>query len=260
MAFDFSDLSKGAELYVTKGKPSNTELVKNINPYSSSYPYSLTDVNGTLYFLADDGEHGMELWSSRGTSKTTHLVKDILPGVEWSNLFDFHNINGSLYFLENAGTPNSLLWSSDGTEAGTQPVQGNGLENLSAITTIERAGDQLFLGAFTYKYGSEMFVADILKKAPPLVSRAPDLPVKSSTSFDPVLLPNPADQVSSVRIPITVKNITIRVTDISGKLIWRKNAANTNAINLPVDTWPAGVYLVNFTSGKECRILKLVKN
>ncbi len=260
MGFDFSDASKGAELYVTKGKPSNTELVRNINPYADSYPYNLKDVNGTLFFLADDGEHGMELWSSRGTSKTTQLVKDIRPGADWSNLFDFHNINGTFYFLENAGAPNSLLWSSDGTEAGTNPIQSDGLENLSAITTIERAGDQLFLGASNYKYGSEMWVADILKKVPPLVSRAPALPVKNNTGFDPVVFPNPATEVSSVRIPFTVKNLTIRMTDISGKTIWRKNTTNTNAVSLPVERLAAGVYFLNITSGKECRILKLVKN
>ena len=38
------------------------------------------DVNGTLFFAADDGGHGRELWKSDGTAAGTVLVKDINPG------------------------------------------------------------------------------------------------------------------------------------------------------------------------------------
>ena len=47
--------------------------------YGSS-PSNLTDVNGTLFFAADDGTHGDELWKSDGTAAGTVLVKDINPG------------------------------------------------------------------------------------------------------------------------------------------------------------------------------------
>ena len=47
---------------------------------ASSYPSGLTDVGGTLFFTADDGSHGTELWKSDGTAAGTVLVKDIRPG------------------------------------------------------------------------------------------------------------------------------------------------------------------------------------
>ncbi len=46
----------------------------------TSVPQFLTDVGGTLFFGADDGTNGIELWKSDGTAAGTVLVKDINPG------------------------------------------------------------------------------------------------------------------------------------------------------------------------------------
>ena len=46
----------------------------------SSKPAGLIDVGGTVYFSADDGVHGPELWKSDGTAAGTVMVKDIVPG------------------------------------------------------------------------------------------------------------------------------------------------------------------------------------
>ena len=40
-------------------------------------PAVSTNVNGTLFFAANDGTHGRELWKSDGTAAGTVLVKDI---------------------------------------------------------------------------------------------------------------------------------------------------------------------------------------
>ncbi len=56
-------------------------MVKDIDPGATgSSPQNLTNVNGTLFFEADDGTHGFELWKSDGTAGGTVMVKDIDPG------------------------------------------------------------------------------------------------------------------------------------------------------------------------------------
>ena len=45
-----------------------------------SNPSYLTDVNGTLFFVADDGDYEGGLWKSDGTAAGTVMVKDINPG------------------------------------------------------------------------------------------------------------------------------------------------------------------------------------
>ena len=59
---------------------------------------NLTNVNGVLFFSADDGVHGAELWKSDGTPEGTVLVKDINPGSNGSSPDALANVNGTLYF------------------------------------------------------------------------------------------------------------------------------------------------------------------
>ena len=56
-------------------------LVKDMNPdISSSAPMDLTNLNGAVFFRAND-VHGIELWQSNGAAAGTVLVKDINPDV-----------------------------------------------------------------------------------------------------------------------------------------------------------------------------------
>src|SRR5262249_40933905 len=91
---------------------------------------NLADVNGTLFFAADDGMHGTELWRSDGTAVGTTLVKDLYPGgftgayggyyLNSSSPSNLTDVNGTLFFTAaDAAWSGWGLWKSDGTEAGT---------------------------------------------------------------------------------------------------------------------------------------------
>ena len=55
--------------------------VADINPAAGagSFPDDLTIVNHTIYFEADDGVHGEEVWRSAGTFVGTSLMADLAP-------------------------------------------------------------------------------------------------------------------------------------------------------------------------------------
>src|SRR5437867_4445531 len=52
-------------------------LVADINQLSAdSNPHSLVNFEGELYFAANDGIHGNQLWKSNGTADGTVMVTD----------------------------------------------------------------------------------------------------------------------------------------------------------------------------------------
>jgi len=100
----------------------NTLLVKDINstfPGTASSPANLTDVNGTVFFTANDGMHGIELWKSDGTAGGTVMLKDIHLGAGDSSPTNLTDVAGTLFFTANDGIHGIELWKSDGTPTGT---------------------------------------------------------------------------------------------------------------------------------------------
>jgi len=98
-------------------------LVKDINPTGSSFPTGLTQVGNKVFFAADDGIHGNELWVSDGTTAGTKMVKNIRPKARSSYPENLVNVNGTLFYTANDGTHGRELWKSDGTATGTKMVK-----------------------------------------------------------------------------------------------------------------------------------------
>src|SRR5205823_8808173 len=99
-------------------------LVKDIRPGGiGSNPFNLMVVGETLFFSANDGVNGTELWKSDGTAAGTVLVKDIRPGSAGSSPSYHTVVKGTLYFTANDGVNGVELWKSDGTAAGTVLVK-----------------------------------------------------------------------------------------------------------------------------------------
>ncbi len=164
------------ELWKSDGTEAGTVLVKDINPLADSSPQDLINVNGTLYFSADDGVNGRELWKSNGTAAGTVMVKNINPlGDSLPEGFTY--VNNKLYFSADDGINGRELWTSDGSTSGTimvediQPLAGAGsdpewLTNVNGTLYFSASGGlwkcyekeedfpwELFLPAITKKRG-----------------------------------------------------------------------------------------------------------
>ncbi len=109
----------------------------------------LTAVGKTVYFGADDGRHGYELWRSNGTARGTRMVRDIRPGPLSSQVFSITNVGGTLFFTADDGIHGAELWRSDGTAGGTRLVKDI---NPSLVGSggfwLTAAGPTLYLVAY----------------------------------------------------------------------------------------------------------------
>ena len=138
-------------------------MLKDINSGSSgSYPSYLTAVGNTLYFRANDGTNGQELWKSDGTSAGTVMVKDIYSGSSSSYPHSLTAIGNTLYFEANDGTNGTELWKSDGTASGTVMVKdiysGSSSNSLSSLTAV---GNTLYFEANDGSSGDELWKSGI---------------------------------------------------------------------------------------------------
>jgi len=148
--------SVGNELWKTDGTVAGTVMVKDIYPGSVDGQISqMTDINGTLFFIANNGVNGNELWKSDGTAAGTVMVKDITAGGIYSHsiLNYLTNVNGILYFTKG----NYELWKSDGTDAGTVLVRPS--SSISPTNLINVNGT-LFFECGTLSTGAEICKSD----------------------------------------------------------------------------------------------------
>jgi len=169
----------GNELFLSDGTADGTQLLVDLYPgenkydfVNSSYPSNLVELNDKLYFTANNGENGNELYVSDGTAGGTQLLVDLYPGenkyggINASYPSNLVGLNDKLYFTANNGENGNELYVSDGTAEGTQllvdlyPGENNYGNNSSYINSLVEFNDQLYFSADDGKNGRELFVSD----------------------------------------------------------------------------------------------------
>lgn len=173
LVFSADDGANGREIWITDNTEEGTYMIKDINPgnnssnpsgfYGGSAASSANDegkdnpdmqvYNGEVYFIADDGVHGKELWKTDGTEEGTVMLKDIAQGnnssiwftgglavKEWTAIHQ-----GMLYFVADDFIHGPELWRTDGTSEGTLMVAdyNNGSDG-SWPWQFNSVGDKLY--------------------------------------------------------------------------------------------------------------------
>ncbi|RYC67984.1 T9SS type A sorting domain-containing protein [Spirosoma sordidisoli] len=237
------DGKTGYELWRTNGTTAGTQIVKDIRAgkssafisdstfyyyadYNSStgrYDISLTKLknslrafrpfvlNNILYFWADDGVSGVELWRSDGTEAGTRLVADLIPGpISTGSQYDIlvgsggylGGVNGGAtsggYFssrftanqnklLFSSNSVSNVAWETDGTAAGTREINYQAVRyRVNSLNQMLVQNNQIYTLSSIYDKGRSYYslLQDNGTAAPvPLVAGSSDYPdfVSAST-------------------------------------------------------------------------------
>lgn len=148
--FTVNQGNNGLALWKTDGTSGGTLKVKDVPPQggqgaSTWYPSSLTAVGNKLYFIANDGVTGSEIWTSNGTTAGT-VALDAVPGIQGLNptpgtLF---GVGSTLY-----ASASNHLYKYDGTTQAPVAVPG---APGAASGTLAAIGTKLFYTASGQPY------------------------------------------------------------------------------------------------------------
>ena len=161
--------ANGRELWKTDGTSLGTVLVKDIKPGATSSINPALDATGaavfggSLYFPADDGTNGIELWRSNGTALGTTRVTDINTGGDsLSATKAIQAIPSGVVFLADNTTIGFEPYFYDGT-ATTNLVDARPLGSSDwSVTAV--AGARAFFnlndGVVGGQHGRELWTTD----------------------------------------------------------------------------------------------------
>ena len=137
----------------------NTHLIKNIAPKrKGSNPSHLYAHREQLFFSADNGQTGDELWSTKGKGASTRLFQDIYPGSNSSSPSSFAGYKNSLFFSANDGRRGHELWTTKGEKGKSERLadinSGKGSSSPADLLVMDSV---LYMSANDGSHGRELW-------------------------------------------------------------------------------------------------------
>lgn len=158
--------------FISHQLSSQCVIYESSSQYTQSFTSSFDDdgpsvndndivtVGGKLFFAADDGFSGSELWMIDDLSNEVLFVKDIYPGEMGSYPSQFTELNGMVFFTARSAL-GVELWTSDGTESGTQLIADiyEGSESSSPLELVVN-NSTLYFTAIDANNNRELWMSD----------------------------------------------------------------------------------------------------
>ncbi|RKH08019.1 hypothetical protein D7V97_20650 [Corallococcus sp. CA053C] len=135
-----------------------------------SKPEALVPVKGQVFYAADDGISGRELWVTDGDTAKARRVKDVRTGPSGSTPRFLTAVGRQLFFVADDGHHGPELWRTEGSAKDTVLVAdlrpgsvGSAPDGLTAV------GGRLYFTADDGVHGRELWVSDGTAKGTRLV-------------------------------------------------------------------------------------------
>ena len=250
----------GDEIWITDGTEIGTKILKDINPGSDSGLGQFSNVkpllkDGFVYFDANDGTHGGELWRTDGTEAGTVMIKDVNTDNSVENgkgaFGGTFNVNNKIIFEAFNTTTNRELWVTDGTEAGTTILKdinagkqwGVSLDDAIVVNNV------LLFNGNNGTNGFELWKTDGTSVGTVMLKNLNDAPSSSNPSNIAVALDKlymKADSTSFTNARLLVSDGTTNGTK------WVEDATN-GTINSPaaITEFKGKVYMTSSNFGED---------
>jgi ELWxxDGT repeat protein len=151
----------GFEVWKSDGTTAGTNVYKDLlSGAGSSGPTHFLNVNGVLYYTANNGVKGKELWRHDVTTNTA-VVNDVFRGTFNSSPQGFLQVGSNVFFIADNGVTGEELWKCtlNGTGATlVKDIQTGG--NPSSITGMTNLNGVLYFSALTDGSGTELWKSD----------------------------------------------------------------------------------------------------
>lgn len=132
-------------------------LERDINQEpASSDPFAFSQLNDAIYFTADDGTHGRELFKYNTNLGTSELVANIRPNEVGSNINQTIAFNGKIYFNARDGSgSDSHLYIHDPVDNSTQRLVDVNNDDVQNPNNFVIFNNELFFAAEFPSIGTE---------------------------------------------------------------------------------------------------------
>ena len=170
--FSADDGSSGYELWAHDTSTSSTWRVADINSGSGNanpgYFAGFTAMGTRLYFDADDGSSGIELWAHDTSNSSTWQVADINSGsgdAKPGNFAGFTVMGTRVFFDADDGSNGRELWALDSTNGSTwrvTDINTDGGSHPGRYTAPTVVGNRLYFEAYTPDTSYELWMMEIV--------------------------------------------------------------------------------------------------